>query len=144
MSNLMRSLILILGVTLIMPAKAADKLMEARLQTVRQYFWNIENKNVEGMSQLFVRNGTVVSTSKGKLPAKEFFAGFLPALNYAKATPSLSYIATNSNEHFAAQFHLNYKLKDGEEGGGTYMDDFLFAKNSNKLVSVAMFENTKF
>ena len=52
--------------------------------------------------------------------------------------------AKTDQNRFAARFHFKFKLKDGEEGNGEYIDEFVFTEHSTKLSAVYMFENLKF
>lgn len=112
-----------------------------RNQVVTRYLADLQNADYKDITSLFEPNGVVVSTSRGKINAKEFFYGFLPNIQSAKVDTHQLFAGT---ERRAARFHLQYTMKDGEKGAGEYMDEFVFSKNSAKLAAVYMFENSHF
>ncbi|MBA2650286.1 MAG: hypothetical protein H0U75_11990 [Legionella sp.] len=115
-----------------------------REQVIRNYIVDLERADAEGISALFEEGGTVISTSRGNVNAKEFFNGFLPEIESASTEFHQSFINTVDNNSYAARFNFKFKLKDGETGDGEYIDEFKFSNNSAKLTSVYMFENLKF
>ena len=123
---------------------SSDDLNSEREQVVRQYILDLQKADYRAISELFGQEGTVISTSRGNVKAKDFFYSFLP--NIESATTELHQVFVNNvdNNRLAARFHFNFKLKDGEIGDGEYVDEFLFVNNSKKLSSVYMFENLKF
>jgi hypothetical protein len=121
----------------------ASSLQQQRIHAIKQYLNNLQSKDVQGMLTLFTKDGTVVSTSKGKISAQKFFTGFLSELTDATVNLSQLFISIQNNNRLSARFHLTYKLKSGEEGQGEYMDDFTFLDHSSKLSQVYMFENVK-
>lgn len=115
-----------------------------REQVIRNYILDLERADSEGISALFEEGGTVISTSRGNVNAKDFFHGFLPEIASASAEFHQSFINNVDNNRYAARFNFKFKLKDGETGDGEYIDEFIFSNNSTKLTSVYMFENLKF
>lgn len=115
-----------------------------REQVIRQYITNLEKADYQGISLLFNEEGTVASTSRGNVKAKDFFYSFLPNIESARTEFHQAFISNSDNNRYAVRFHFDFKLKDGETGDGEYIDEFLFSNNSTKLVSVYMFENLKF
>lgn len=119
-------------------------LAKAREQVVRQYIVDLQKADYKDITQLFEKNGIVISTSRGMVDAKEFFYSFLP--NIASAHTELHQYFNNpgASNRISARFHFTFKLKDGEEGEGEYVDEFVFSSHSVKLAAVYMFENLKF
>lgn len=121
--------------------KRSYSIEKQRLETINQYLNALKNKDIKTMNSLFSSNGVVISTSKGKIEASQFFSGFLTELKSASIKPFNIYKDINDDDHYAAKFYFSWTEKMGETAGGNYMDDFTFAKNSNKLLQVYMFEN---
>ena len=115
-----------------------------RDQVVRQYILDLERADYQAISALFEEGGTVVSTSKGNLNAKDFFYSFLPNIQSATTEFHQAFISNVDNNRYAARFHFSFKQKDSETDDGEYLDEFIFSNNSAKLTSVYMFENLKF
>lgn len=123
-----------------------------RVNVIKRYIKDLQKRDYQDITQLFTKDGVVISTSRGKVDAKEFFYGFLPSLSSANTelyqyfdSGLNSNIPANKTNHFAARFHFAYEEKTGEKGEGEYMDEFVFAgKYSSKLAAVYMFENVKF
>ena len=115
-----------------------------REQVIHNYILDLERADADEISSLFEEGGTVISTSRGNINAKDFFHGFLPEIE--SASTELHQIFSNNidNNRYAARFHFKFKLKDGQNGEGEYIDEFKFSNNSTKLISVYMFENLKF
>lgn len=135
-----QKLLIFLFVFLSLPAFAND-LTKEREQVAREYIQNLADKNYKAILQLFEKNAYVVSTSRGRVDAKEFFYGFLP--NVVEAHAQANEIFSNV-DNLTTRFHFDFKMKDGEVGGGEYIDEFVFTPNSTKLAAVFMFENLKF
>lgn len=112
-----------------------------REKIIHQYILDLGKADHQGISALFEENGKVVSTSRGIVNAKDFFSTFLPNIESATTEFHEVFVSKLDNDHYAARFHFNFKLKDGETGNGEYVDEFLFNKNSTKLSRVYMFEN---
>ena len=121
-----------------------SNLLEAREQIINQYILDLQNADYKDITQLFEKNGIVISTSRGKVDAKEFFYSFLPNILHAETKIHQFFINQSDNNHLSARFHFSFTLKDGEEGNGEYIDEFIFADHSAKLSAVYMFENLKF
>jgi hypothetical protein len=100
--------------------------------------------SLQDITQLFDKNGIVISTSKGKINAKEFFYAFLPEILTASTEEHQAFFSSDNSNHLGARFHFKFKLKEGEAGEGEYTDEFVFMDNSTKLEAVYMFENLKF
>lgn len=115
-----------------------------REQVIRDYILDLERADSEAISALFEEGGTVISTSRGNVNAKDFFHAFLPEIESASTELHQFFINNVDNNSYAARFHFKFKLKDGETGEGEYIDEFKFSNNSTKLTSVYMFENLKF
>jgi hypothetical protein len=115
-----------------------------REQVVKNYILDLQKADYKDIVQLFEKNGIVISTSKGKVNAKDFFYAFLPNIVSAVTEIHQLFLNANDSNRVAARFHFAFKLKDGEEGQGEYVDEFIFADNSNQLSAVYMFENLKF
>lgn len=122
------------------PVKGLD---EARGQVMKRYILDLQQADYKDITTLFTKSGTVVSTSRGKVDAKTFFYSFLPEVISANSELHGVYQADQDNSVLAARFHFDYKMKDGEEGGGEYLDEFTFLPDSDRLISVYMFENLK-
>lgn len=121
-----------------------QNLQVERERTAKQYIFDLQNADYKDIVQLFEKNGFVISTSRGKVDAREFFYDFLPNVVSAKTELHQFFTSSLYANRLAARFHFSFKLKDGAEGSGEYMDEFVFVANSAKLVSVYMFENLKF
>lgn len=122
----------------------SNMLSAKRGKVIKQYVMDLQKADYKHIVQLFEKNGIVISTSRGKIDAKEFFYSFLP--NIDSANTDLHQIFNNdmNTDRMAARFQFKFKLKDGEEGNGEYVDEFVFANHSIKLSGVYMFENLKF
>ena len=116
----------------------------SRIEVVYRYIDDLSRANAQDMLRLFHDDGTVVSTSKGRVNAKEFFNAFLPEITRANTEVKEIFSAPADSNHLVARFHFSFRLKNGELGEGEYIDEFIFPNNSNKLSEVIMFENTKF
>ena len=119
-------------------------LKESRQKTVEQYIIDLQKADYKHITQLFDKNGIVISTSRGTVDAKEFFYSFLPNISSANTELHQYFIGDTDLDRTAARFHFAFKLKNGEEGDGEYVDEFIFAKHSTKLAAVYMFENLRF
>jgi hypothetical protein len=122
----------------------ASSLIEEREQVIHQYVTDLQQADYQNISNLFIDGGTVISTSKGPINAKDFFYGFLPEIESAQTELHQALISGTDYNRLAARFKFSFQLKNGETSTGEYVDEFLFANNSTKLVQVAMFENLKF
>ncbi len=123
---------------------SSSDLEAERDRVVHQYILDLGQADYQGISALFEEGGTVVSTSQGNVNAKDFFYSFLPNVESAITEFHQAFVNNVDNNRYAARFHFNFKLKDGETGDGEYVDEFIFVNNSAKLASVYMFENLKF
>ena len=128
---------------------AAQQIDQAELKAKRehvihQYIIDLGKADSEDITSLFAENGTVISTSQGKVGANQFFNNFLPQIHEAATVFHQLFISQENENHYTARFHFNFTLKDGEVGSGEYIDEFIFAAGSKKLTQVAMFENLKF
>lgn len=115
-----------------------------RRQVITEYILDLGKADPEGITALFVEGGTVISTSQGEVGANDFFHSFLPHIDSSDTEVHQTFRSKGEGNHYAARFHFNFKLKDGEMGDGEYVDEFIFENNSAKLISVYMFENLKF
>jgi hypothetical protein len=122
---------------------AGNSLEKDHLQAVQAYLKNLNDKDAKAIINLFESNGSVISTSKGKVKAAQFFNHFLPELSQSEVKIKQIYQSISDSNRMGAKFHFAYTMKNGERGEGEYMDDFLFRNNSDKLVQVEMFENLK-
>lgn len=121
-----------------------DTLQIQRQKVIYQYINDLQNADYKDITNLFVKNGLVVSTSRGNMNAKDFFYAFLPYIETANTKLHQSFFSDTDSNRYAARFHFDYKLKDGESGSGEYIDEFIFMDDSALLSSVIMFENLKF
>lgn len=119
-------------------------LSKEREQVIEQYIDDLQKADAQDISTLFAENGIVVSTSKGKVSARDFFYSFLPEIEFASTELHGFFSNGTAVNHYAARFHFSFNLKDGEQGEGEYVDEFIFAPNSSQLVAVYMFENLHF
>ncbi|CDZ77783.1 hypothetical protein BN59_02073 [Legionella massiliensis] len=115
-----------------------------RRHVITEYILDLGKADPEGITALFSDGGTVISTSKGEVGAYDFFHSFLPNIESADTEVHQTFLSKGDENHYAARFRFNFKLKDGEMGDGEYIDEFIFENNSAKLISVYMFENLKF
>ncbi len=122
----------------------AELLNQEREQVVSQYIANLQNADYKAMMQLFTKDSFVISTSHGKVDAKEFYYSFLP--NITSATTELHQLSSSESDanRLTARFHFTFKMKDGSQENGEYIDEFTFANDSQKLAAVYMFENLHF
>jgi hypothetical protein len=118
---------------------SADK----RIDVVKVYLHDLQMADVHGITSLFVANGRVISTSQGCVNAAAFFNSFLPEIKSAKVTINHIYQSIDNKDHYSASFNFSWVMRDGSQSGGHYIDEFIFHKGTNKLVTVSMFENTK-
>ena len=125
-------------------ANQKSDLNEARSEIVTRYVADLGSANSQDIISLFEENGTVVSTSRGKMNAKEFFNAFLPQIANATTVINQTFYGVTDANHMSVRFHFSFKLKDGEAGEGEYIDEFVFKNNSVQLSEVIMFENTKY
>lgn len=116
-----------------------ETLQTARQNTINTYVMNLQQADNKAMMELFEKNGYVISTSRGKVDAKEFFDGFLPEITSART--EIHQVFTAGNDKMAARFHFTFKMKNGEAGDGEYVDEFTFMPGTDKLESAFMFEN---
>lgn len=121
-----------------------QSLESQRQVIISQYIADLGKADYQHIVQLFEKNGIVISTSRGKVDAKEFFYGFLPNIETATTENHQVFNGSMNNNRYAARFYFSFKLKDGEEGAGEYIDEFVFTDHSTKLTAVYMFENLKF
>jgi hypothetical protein len=126
-------------------AKTADviPLEEARRDITTRYLQDLQNRDYRDITSLFDKNGYVISTGRGVVNAKEFFYAFLPNITSASTAAAQTFIGEDHNR-LAVRFEFNFTLKSGEAEKGVYMDEFIFAEGSTKLMAVYMFENTHF
>lgn len=138
----------VLGLTLLILqsefAMANTDLNTERMNVVKQYVMDLQNANYQDISQLFEKDGYVISTSRGQMNAKDFFYAFLPFVSSANTEIHQTFISDANSNVLGARFHFTFNMKDGEKGEGEYMDEFTFSNDSTKLTSVYMFENLKF
>lgn len=113
-------------------------------EVAKRYLLDLAKADYKDIVRLFDKNGFVISTSRGKVNAKEFFYAFLPNVESAKTELHQIFTSQSDANRITARFHLTYQLKDGEKGNGEYVDEFIFDANSHKLSAVYMFENLKF
>ncbi len=102
-------------------------LQEAQKQVAKRYIIDLQKGDYKDITQLFAQDGFVVSTSKGKVNAKDFFYSFLPNIVRAKTELNQTFISDKEPNRISARFHFTFKLNDGEEGGGEYIDEFVFS-----------------
>ena len=135
---------LMTSLTAVASNNPAPTLNEARTEIVNRYVADLGSANLEDIISLFDVNGTVVSTSKGSMNAKEFFYAFLPEIKEATTLINQIFMGVTDTNRMTARFHFTFKLKDGETGEGEYIDEFVFKNNSIQLSEVIMFENNKY
>jgi hypothetical protein len=119
------------------------QLDQKRKAVVHAYLDNLEHANPSGMDNLFVQDGQVVSTSQGHVNAHQFFFDFLPLIETAKVDVGDIYQSISQQGRYSAGFHFSWVLKDGGQGGGHFVDEFVFAKHTAKLKIVYMYENSQ-
>ncbi len=122
----------------------SDLLTDQREQVAQQYIQDLQKADYKDITSLFEKNGIVISTSRGKVNAKDFFYAFLPEINSATTELHQIFINNIDKNRLTARFHFAFTLKDGEKGNGEYVDEFVFSENSTQLTAVYMFENLKF
>ncbi len=122
----------------------AATLSHERLNVIHQYVEDLQKADYKDITALFEPNGYVVSNSHGKTNAKEFFYAFLPNIVSAQTSFNQTFSTHIDKDRLAVRFHFKYAMKDGEQGEGEYIDEFVFTENSLKIASVAMFENLKY
>jgi hypothetical protein len=144
LNKLLLTPVLFAALTSQLMAAPNHHLQTEREQVIRQYILDLERADVADISNLFEEDGYVKSTSRGTANAREFFKAFLPLIDTASTEYHQGFINSIDENRFAARFHYEYTLKDGEVGKGEYVDEFVFSNNSAKLKSVFMFENLKF
>lgn len=140
----MASFLFLLSTTSVMAGEISPSLNPEREQVIRDYILDLEKGDAEAMAALFEEDGTVMSTSRGKVNANQHFHAFLPQIASAQAKLNQMFVNTVDKDRYVARFHFTFSLKDGENGDGEFVDEFIFSHNSNKLKSVYVFENLKF
>ena len=125
-------------------AVQADTLENERIDTVKQYINALQSANTSQMLGLFAPGSVVVSTSKGRVAPDQFFPGFFAEIQSATTSINAIYKSADDEGKYSASFAFSWKLKDGEAGGGHYVDEFVFVENSHQLQMVYMYENMKF
>jgi hypothetical protein len=143
-SSVLTSMLLINTAAIASEMHSSTSLQDERKQIVKQYILDLQKADYQDITQLFDKNGIVISTSKGKINAKEFFYAFLPEILTASTEEHQAFFSSDNSNHLGARFHFKFKLKEGEAGEGEYTDEFVFMDNSTKLEAVYMFENLKF
>ena len=121
-----------------------QSLLKSRQEVIKRYVEDLASGNAEEMKKLFEPDGIVVSTSRGAVKAEEFFYSFLPLINQANTQIHARYSVDSDLNRYGARFHFDFVLNDGEQGGGEYVDEFVFLEGTSKLSAVYMFENLKF
>lgn len=119
-------------------ASPSPELQAGREQVLHRYISALGRADLQDITSLFTEDGTVISTAKGKIAATIFFNGFLPEIETAKTVVHQTYTSREDSNRYAARFHFIFQFKDGEQGDGEYIDEFVFAPNSTQLVQVAM------
>jgi hypothetical protein len=137
-------LLLFSGLTTSYALPTNQDLLTERKQVIEQYLLDLQKADYKDITQLFEKNGYVVSTSKGKINAKEFFYVFLPKVKSAKTESHNIFISDQDPNTLAGRFHFTFAFNSGEEENGEFVDEFVFSPNSSKLSAVYMFENMKF
>jgi len=125
-------------------APDVSELQAQREHVMHQYITDLGKADAEHISSLFVEGGEVISTSRGQVDARAFFSAFLPEIASAETAYHQTFNSQEDKDHYAARFHFNFMLKDGETGDGEYVDEFVFKPGSALLTNVYMFENLKF
>src|SRR5690349_9814677 len=87
-----------------------------RQEVITQYINDLQKADYQHIVQLFEKNGIVISTSRGKVDAKEFFYSFLPNILSANTELHQTFSGVMDYNRYAARFYFTYQLKDGEEG----------------------------
>lgn len=134
----------LLSASMVSNAALSGDLIKERQAVIQEYIDDLAHGDAENIKKLFEQNGVVISTSQGKVNAYQFFDSFLPLIQQANTQIHARYISGSDNNRLVARFHFDYILIDGEQGGGEYVDEFVFLDNSSKLLAVYMFENLKF
>lgn len=116
-------------------------LKQAREKVIKQYVTDLQKADYKDITQLFEKDGFVISTGAGKVNAKDFFYSFLS--NVISANTEFHQVFADNENRLAARFHFSFKFKDGDAGDGEYMDEYVFSPSSKKLAEVYMFENLK-
>lgn len=119
-------------------------LLAEREQVVQQYIQYLGKADYQDIASLFSEDGIVVSTSRGRVDARQFFNNFFPQIESSETKYHQGFISLDDANRYAGRFHLRYQLKDGERGEGEYVDEFIFVEHSAVLKAVYMFENLKF
>ena len=146
----LKTSVFLLAIAIGQNAMAAESYSDAvslnsqRKHVINEYILDLGKADSEAITALFVDGGTVISTSKGEVLANDFFPSFLPHIEYGNTEVHQTFLSKGDGNRYAARFHFDFKLKDGEVGDGEYVDEFIFENNSAKLISVYMFENLKF
>lgn len=139
-----KTLIFLMGILMTTLAIAhPDNQQIARQQTIKAYLRALQQHDKKSMLKLFGRNGRVVSTSRGRTSAEKLFTAFLPSVRSARVNLHQTYMSLDDHNRYGARFHFTWKALDGSAGGGEYVDEFIFEKNSDRLKTVYMFENLK-
>ena len=76
-----------------------------------RYQQDLQRADYKDIVQLFAKDGFVISTSRGKMDAKEFFYSFLPEIASAKTDLHQIFSKTADQNVLAARFHFEYKMR---------------------------------
>lgn len=115
--------------------QAAPSPTRGQRHTVLTYLSNLRTANADKMSDIFIPNATVVSTSAGLTDALSFFHSFLPTIQ--NPTLTVESISQNSNGGYSARFQFHW-TENGKQQGSLYLDQFIFQKGSSLLKQVVM------
>ena len=89
----------------------ASSLLEEREQVIHQYVTDLEQADYRNIAELFIDGGSVISTSKGAINAKDFFYGFLPEIKSAHTEFRHVFISNTDDNRLAARFKFSFQLK---------------------------------
>lgn len=134
----------VISITAYAAGQANSNLSKQRNDVIHRYVEDLQKADVADISSLFVANGFVISTSRGEVNAHDFFSAFLPNITNASTQLHQLFQSKDDLDRMAARFHFSFTMTDGESGEGEYVDEFVFAANSDQLQAVYMFENLKF
>jgi len=115
----------------------------ARKHTIQLYLDGLATRNAPQVVSQFVPGAVVHSTSRGEVSASQLFPSFLGSLISSSVEVQNVYKSTNDKNLYGVSFSFHWTESDGSKGGGSYTDEFVFQKHSDKLETVIMYENLK-
>lgn len=107
---------------------------------VMRYFELMTSSDIEGIIDMFERDGYVLSPFLGKMPAPDFFRK-LSGVSSASKLTVFDVLLGKNGDSAAAHFEYDWTLASGEQFVFQGIDYFKFGQNS-KFASMSIFYDT--